>query len=127
MFLRYVYPALLWAVFIFLLTLTSGKEFPEVTLVSFDKLIHVFLFTVQSYLLMRAFIRQSAVMLLRYSPVIFSIGIALFISFSTEFMQSFLLSDRQGELYDFIANGIGSCLGVLFFVLLYGRSAYAKR
>jgi VanZ family protein len=122
-----MYPSILWAAFIFLLTLTSGKEFPEVMLVSFDKLVHLFLFTVQSYLLMRGFIRQSEVMTFRYRPVIFSIAIALFIGLSTELMQSLLLSDREGDLYDFIANGIGSFLGVLFFVLLYGRAAYAKR
>jgi VanZ family protein len=127
MFLRHVYPALLWAAFIFLLTLTSGKEFPEVILVSFDKLIHVFMFIVQSYLLMRGFIRQPVVLSLRYSPAIFSLLFALLIGASTELMQAFLLTDRSGDIYDFISNCIGSIAGVMIFVLLYGRSDYAKR
>ncbi|HLG35362.1 MAG TPA: VanZ family protein [Bacteroidia bacterium] len=127
MFLRYLYPSLLWATFIFLLTFTSGKEFPEVTLISFDKLIHVFLFTVQSYLLMRGFIRQSTVMPLRYSPVIFSLLASAFLGAVTELMQAYLLADRAGDIYDFISNCIGTGAGVVIFVLLYGRSDYAKR
>ena len=127
MFLRYLYPALLWAAFIFLLTLTAGKEFPEVTLISFDKLIHVFMFMIQSYLLMRGFIRQSTVMTLRYNPVLFSLFFSAALGGCTELMQAFLLTDRTGDIYDFGANFIGSCAGVVIFVLLYGRSHYAKR
>ena len=127
MFLRYLYPALLWAAFILLLTLTSAKEFPEVTLISFDKLIHVFMFMVQGYLLMRGFIRQSAVMSLRYSPVIFALLISVLLGAFTELMQAYLLANRAGEIYDFIANCIGSAAGVVIFVLLYGKNDYAKR
>lgn len=127
MFFKYLYPSFLWAAFIFLLTLTSGKEFPEVTLISFDKLIHVFMFIVQSYLLMRGFIRQSAVMALRYSPVIFAFLISILLGAFTELMQAYLLADRAGDIYDFIANCIGTGAGVVLFVLLYGKSDYAKR
>ena len=127
MFLRYLYPALLWAAFIFLLTLTSGKEFPEVTLISFDKLIHVFLFTIQAYLFMRGFIRQSGVKMLRYQPIRYAILFAVLLGAVTELMQAYLLTDRAGEIYDFIANCLGTGAGVIIFVLLYGKSDYAKR
>jgi VanZ family protein len=127
MFIRYLYPPLLWAAFILLLTITSGKEFPEVTLISFDKAIHFFLFIIQSYLLARGFIRQSAYMTLRYHPLLWSFFISLFFGATTEIIQAYMLTDRTGDIFDFAANGAGSIAGIVIFVLLYGKPNYANR
>ena len=127
MFFRYTYPALCWAAFIVLLTLTSGREFPDVSLVSLDKVIHIFLFAVQSYLFVRGFIRQARFINLRYHPIAFSVFICLLFGALTELMQAFILTDRAGDFFDFIANGIGAVSGILIFVWLYGKDAYAKR
>ncbi|MBK5285302.1 MAG: VanZ family protein [Bacteroidia bacterium] len=126
MFFRYSYPALLWAVFILLLTMTSGKEFPSVSLLSFDKIVHVFLFSVQSYLFFRAFIRQSRFPLLRYHPVVFSLLLSILIGAATELIQAFLFTDRSGDVFDFVANCIGTGTGVLIFILLYGKASYTR-
>ena len=126
MFLRYLYPALLWAGFILLLTMTSGKEFPEVTLISFDKMVHVILFSVQSYLFMRGFMRQSKNMFLRYRPVVASLIFCIFLGASTELMQAYLLADRAGDVFDFIANCAGTGTGILFFLFLYGKTSYSR-
>ena len=126
MFIRYLYPAFLWAVFILLLTLTSGKEFPEVSLISFDKLVHMFLFAIQSYLLTRGFTRQSRSMVLRYNPVIFSFLISVMFGAATELIQAYFLTDRTGDVFDFIANALGSGAGIIIFVLLLGKPNYAK-
>ena len=127
MFFRHTYPALLWAGFILLLTLTSGKEFPEVTLMSFDKLVHVFLFSVQAYLFTKGFMRQSNFIALRYSPAVYSLVVSVLLGASTELMQSFLLADRAGDIYDFTADAIGALTGIIIFVWIYGKSGYAKR
>jgi len=126
MFFRYFYPALLWAAFILLLTMTSGKEFPSVSLLSFDKIVHVFLFSVQSYLFFRAFIRQSRFISLRYHPIVFSLLFSILLGASTELIQAFVLTDRSGDVFDFIANCIGTGTGVLIFMLLYGKSSYSR-
>ena len=127
MFFRFTYPALCWAAFIILLTLTSGREFPDVSLVSFDKIVHLFLFAVQSYLFIRGFIRQTQFILLRYYPIALSFIICLFLGASTELMQAYLLTDRAGDFFDFIANVVGAVFGIIIFVWLYGKEAYAKR
>ena len=127
MFFRFTYPAFLWAAFILLLTMSAGKEFPEVSLLSFDKMVHVFLFAVQSYLFVRGFMRQSHFVSLRYRPVISSMLICILYGAATELMQALLLSDRAGDFFDFFANCIGTILGIVTFVLLYGKPSYARR
>lgn len=127
MFFRYTYPALMWAAFILLLTMTSGREFPEVTLISFDKMVHAFLFAVQSYLFVRGFMRQTYFIRLHYRPIVSSFLICILFGAATELMQAYLLNSRSGDIYDFFANTIGTGAGIGAFILLYGKAEYAKR
>lgn len=126
MFFRYTYPALLWAVFILLLTMSPGKEFPEVSLLSFDKIVHVFLFAVLSYLFVRGFMRQSRFINVRYRPVITSLFVCILFGAATELMQSYILNDRRGDVLDFIANSMGAGTGVLIFILIYGKAKVSR-
>ena len=126
MFFRYTYPALCWAAFILLLTMSSGKEFPHVSLLSFDKMVHLFLFAVLSYLFIRRFRRQSRFITLHYHPVLFSLLISILFGAATELIQAYLLTDRSGDVFDFIANSAGTGIGVLVFGLLYGKPTYSR-
>ena len=52
-----------------------------------------------------------------------AIFLAIIISFAygglTEIMQEFLVPSRTGDWFDFLADGIGTCLGGFFFHLFY--------
>ncbi len=52
-----------------------------------------------------------------------AILLAILISFAyggvTELMQEFLVPSRTGDWFDFLADGIGTCLGGLIFYLFY--------
>src|SRR5262245_2277323 len=121
MFLRHLWPALLWAGFILVLTLTPGREFPRVTVEGLDKAVHVFLFSFQSWLCMRGFTRQPKYISLRHHAVRTSLLACVVLGAATEWMQYLFLTDRSGDVYDFIANCAGAGTGTGIFLLLYGK------
>ncbi|MDX1627946.1 MAG: VanZ family protein [Fulvivirga sp.] len=110
---KYFVGALLWAVFILVLTLTPGKSIPDLTLLSYDKLGHAFVFMILSFLISKGFqeLRRKALI-----STVTTLVITTFYGFLIEFSQDYI-PDRNMDWFDAIANIIGSILGVLVFYL----------
>ncbi len=119
MLIRRLWPAVVWALFILVLTGVPGGYFPEV--VSFwewlspDKVIHIFIFGVQMVLLLFAFNKQylAGKNRLTYSTVLTSIVILF--ALSTEVLQAYVFIGRNGNVYDFIADVVGVGAGLLAY------------
>lgn len=111
---------ILWVLIIFLLTGVPGNYFPEVK--SFwqwltpDKIIHVFMFGVLSVLLLNSNRIQYNQQKFRYTFGVISAGIIL--GGLTEYLQNTVFVRRDGNLFDFIANVIGTVFGVFIFILI---------
>jgi membrane associated rhomboid family serine protease len=116
MFKRPLLPGLIWTLLIAVLTLVPGNYIPRIT--SFldwfspDKIVHLVLFGTYAYLLLKGFKEQALSQLLRQNPVIFSIIIGIVFAFFIEVMQKFAIPGRNGNLYDFLADVLGTLAGV---------------
>jgi VanZ family protein len=115
LFLKYNLWAILWGLFIILLTSLPGKILPRLPvfldLFQPDKLVHVFLFGGYVFLQIRGFKRQPVFPLLSQNAMMITMLIGLSIGAGTEMMQNFFIPMRTGSSFDFIANAVGCFLG----------------
>ncbi|MCF8228270.1 MAG: VanZ family protein [Bacteroidales bacterium] len=116
------WPIILWALFVFILSSTPGNYFPKIP--SFwdwlkpDKVVHLVFYGVFSYLLLLGMIRQydEEVSRLKLKMLAFLAG--MFFGLALEVLQYYVFIGRSGNVYDFIANTIGSATGIFAFGIL---------
>ena len=103
---------ILWWIAMFTVTSIPGSSLPEVDVVNFDKLVHVFIYGILAFLLTVAFTKRGIVGLKRS---IFVILIGLAYSVFDEWHQPFV--GRTCSILDIIANFIG--IGLVTLVSLF--------
>jgi len=111
---KYILAAILWSAGILVLTLTPGKSVPDVSLFSYDKLGHAFVFFVHS-----AFVSKGVFEITgrRLFSIIVTLLISIAYGLSIEVAQYFI-PDRGMEWFDAVANILGSFLGIgLFYII----------
>ncbi len=105
----------MWGLFIFILTGIPGTLFPKlpsyIDLFQPDKLIHVFVFAVFFFLLVRGFRREGTPTSVARNTIIFAFLISLFVAGMTELLQEYVIPKRVASPWDFIANAAGCILG----------------
>lgn len=122
MLIRKLWPALAWAILILLLTGVPGSYFPKVT--SFwewltpDKAVHIFIFGVQAFLLLTAFLEQDLSSQNRFVFRSIILSGTIFFALLTEVLQAYVFIGRNGNVYDFIADVAGVGVGFLAYILL---------
>lgn len=113
---------ILWGLMIFVLISIPGDFLPKVpglmSLFEPDKLVHVFLFLVFIFLILRGFTHESSPAYLRKNAFFLALLITIFISGFTEVFQHFIIPGRIASLYDYIANVVGCFAGLWIFVAL---------
>lgn len=116
-----ILPGFIWAFFIVLLTLTPGNYITRVTpfpdWIGLDKLIHLFLFGIYTYLLLEGFRRQRKYPFLLKNTVILSLLLGMVFALFTEIMQN-IIPGRNGNYYDFLADMLGCLLGYLCWYII---------
>jgi VanZ family protein len=119
MFLKRLWPALLWALFILVVTGTPGEYFPHV--VTFwdwlepDKIVHIFVFGVLSFLILQGLLPQYLESRHRYKIVAATLGFVLAYGLLTEVLQAYVFIGRDGNAFDFYADSIGAFAGWMGF------------
>ena len=108
---KYIIGALLWASFILLLTLTPGKSVPDITLFSYDKIGHAFVFFVFSWLLGKGLFRANGRLV---AALVTTLLLSTLYGLGIEIAQNFI-PDRGMEWFDAIANILGTILGLGLF------------
>jgi len=114
MFLKHNKWALLWAMLIFILCMIPGSDLPKISWLEnfgFDKFIHAGLFFVLALLLVHGFLKQEKIR----SAKIITLIICFVYGGLLELLQGALFVERTADVYDFIANSLGSVLGLLLF------------
>lgn len=123
--IRKLWPAIVWALFILVLMGTPGNYFPSVNSfwdwISPDKIVHVFVFGTLSFLILRGLLPQYIASSRRYVFVIWAVGLALAYGLLTEVLQAHVFVGRNGNAFDFYADGIGAFVGWLGFMIVYGK------
>lgn len=114
---KYLIGAIVWALIIMVLTLTPGEAVPDVSLFDYDKLGHGFIFFVLSFLLIKGTYENLQTTSRAGNAVLIGVVTSAFYGFLIEIIQSFI-PGRSMDVYDAVANVIGSILGLSLFYLL---------
>ncbi|MBL7815089.1 MAG: VanZ family protein [Saprospiraceae bacterium] len=123
--IKYPYaPALVWGIFIFILSVWPGKDFPTLPdwgdLLAVDKLIHMLFYGLLTWLILHSK-RQNTEGVVSMS---FAVGIVAFSSgygWFLEWFQGRFCQGRFSDAMDGIANTIGAVVGLLIFLFLFRK------
>jgi VanZ family protein len=118
MFWQKFRPALIWALFVLILCGLPGKDFPELTFLQWlkpDKIAHLFLFGIQCFLLLKAFMKIKQTSVYYKNAVLFSLTLSISYGIIVEILQTYVFIQRDGDVRDAIANAIGAFLGVWLY------------
>ncbi len=118
MLFRKLIPALTWALFILALCALPGGVIPELTFLEWlkpDKIVHLVLFGVLSFLLIKAYVGQTTSVFLAAHARLLSVIISCLYGVLVEVLQEYIFSRRHGDVFDSLADAIGAFLGCWFF------------
>jgi VanZ family protein len=125
---KYYWPAILWALFIFIMcTIKLGKIgssplfFP-----GFDKLVHCGFFFVQVVFASTGLIRQQSPRILSYKPVTIITVAAILYGGLIEILQHYIFTWRSGEWNDFFADAVGGSMGAFSIIITVWSMSYVK-
>ena len=108
----------IWLIIIFYLSFTPLTNWPQPTIFQklyIDKVVHVFMYSMLSFLLLRSLFRQQGKQALRYSAAVSSVLVCAGIGIAIEFLQPVLTMYRRFEWLDMVANATGALLGWFLF------------
>ncbi|MGB4205172.1 MAG: VanZ family protein [Bacteroidales bacterium] len=115
-----------WSFIILILFLIPGRFIPPIPdfyhLFKPDKIVHLVLFGVYTYLLMQSLRKQYGTGFLRYIGTIIALLAGIFYGAITEVLQYVLAINRSGNFYDFIANSVGSLIGIGIFLIVLAKN-----
>ena len=121
-FLKNHIPWILWGVLIIVLISIPGNDLPRVYGVSKsvdhfqpDKLVHVLLFLVFVFLLLRGFDASEAIRNTDEKLYFFALLAGIILSGGTEIFQHFCIDGRNATLKDFLYNSLGCIIGWLVY------------
>lgn len=111
-------PAFIWGGVIFLVIGASPDQIPKEELLrlkNVDKAVHFFLFFVFSVLLAGGLFHRNKASSSNISLLIITLIIGITYGAVTEFIQFAALPERHGDVFDLLANTIGTIFGVMFY------------
>jgi len=117
MVFRFLWPSVLWSIFIFVLSLLPGEELPAVDIFQIDKLVHFFFFSVLMILTSYGIYKTSYFPKDSRHPAVIGCAYSLTLGILIEIGQLYV-PGRSFSYADMLANSIGAGIGYLFFVFL---------
>jgi VanZ family protein len=123
MFLRYNFLSIFWFVLILVLSFLPGKDLPEVSILQFDKLVHVIFYLFLFVFTYVGWKKQSQYKILQDVSGLLIFGLSAGFGLLIECGQGLFTADRYFDIYDAIANSIGALAGLttLPFLKTYFR------
>ena len=117
MFIKSFWPAIIWGIFIFIMSSFPGDDIPKSFIINIpfaDKIIHFFLYFLLVILIMIGTLRKvKTILTIRHFLLVFFIS--LFYGFLLEVLQDLVFIMRSADFMDAIANSAGSFTGLLTF------------
>jgi VanZ family protein len=117
---QWILPAI-WASVVFVLCGIPGEHLPEINFwrwLRWDKVGHLVMFGVQSFLLLRA-ARLVSSSPIGYTKVWALVSLTILYGALMEVLQLTVFSGRSSDVRDAVANGIGAVIGLAVFRFLY--------
>ena len=113
-FIQKYWASLLWALVLAFLMLLPQEAFPQSKLLSYDKLAHIGVFAILSFLVLFGFRKKTNKRPLENKYLIRVLTICVVYGMVLESLQS-LVPGRMTDVYDLIANTLGAIVGVGVF------------
>lgn len=119
---RFLLPALAWFVLITVLLTIPGNNLPAedwLDKIYFDKWVHIGLFAILSFLLCWWWYKSQRPIAGWRNAFIYSIFTCIIYGIAMEFVQRYWVSNRSFDVYDIVADSVGSILGGWFSIKRY--------
>ena len=111
--LRYQFPAVVWALLIFILSSIPASKLPKISIVGFDKIVHGSLFFILGVLVHRALEPRVQTDRFDWRRVIISVGVVIIYGASDELHQAWV-PGRRVDILDLTADSVGGILSAIF-------------
>ncbi len=112
--------AIVWALFILVITGIPGSYIPGITTfwdwLQPDKIVHVFIFAVLSFAILYGVRSQYYQSKHRYYYAVIAVGSTATYGLLTEVLQHYIFIGRHGNVYDVLADCVGALTGWLLFI-----------
>ena len=109
----------LWSLFILTICLIPSTGLPKINFFSdypIDKVVHFFLYFIQSSLFLLVGTYKISTNLLRRKHILFILFYSILLGITIEIIQQYCVAGRAGDFYDVLANFIGILLGLCLFI-----------
>lgn len=119
---RNSFPGILCGIIILILTGLPGSVFPKVKpVVGIDKVVHVIMYAGFAFLCLWGYRKQfvSNGKAYRTRALLTTASISVAYGGITELMQEYLVPTRTGDWIDFLADAVGTLVGLLVFCLFF--------
>ena len=120
-FFRYQFPAITWALLIFIGSAIPSRYFPTMKIFRYDKLIHIGLFLVFGLFVYRAINSIIQKYLFNWGIAFISLSIVMLYGVLDEMHQGFV-PGRSVDIWDAIADTIGGFSAMIIIYLLSLRT-----
>ena len=117
MFIKYFWPAIIWGIFIFIMSSFPGDDIPKSFIINIpfaDKIIHFFLYFLLVILILLGSLKKSKTTLTT-RKFFFAFFISLLYGTFLEILQDLVFIMRSTDLLDIVANATGSLIGLITF------------
>jgi VanZ family protein len=118
MFFKYNIWGILWALLILIACATPGEQLPPSPFLDFDKLVHLCIFGVLQFLLLRGFRCQQNFPTLKKNYMIISLMISVGYGVLMEILQGYVFRNRSFDVLDMAANTLGVVVAALMWVFV---------
>jgi VanZ family protein len=125
-FMRYQFPAIAWALIIFIASSIPATLIPPYKIFHYDKLIHVSLFLIFGVLVYRAlepYLKKDS---FSWGRLFFSISVVILYGVLDEFHQGFV-PGRSVDVWDATADTIGGLLAALIVYIRHIRKQFSAK
>jgi VanZ family protein len=126
---KYYWPAIWWAVFIFILCTIQLGPISKSPLFfpGFDKLVHCGLFFMMVVLYCNGFIRQQSSRIITYKSLTIITLAAVCYGGLIELLQAYVFTWRSGEWNDLFADAVGASMGAFGIMITVKAINYVKK
>lgn len=111
MFFQYNLLTIIWSIIIIILCCIPGKEFPEASIFEIphlDKIVHFILYFILSIIGVKGVSKQTKF------PFLYVLLYGVMLGITIEIVQNYFIPFRDGNLFDALANILGSGVGLTF-------------
>ena len=115
-------PGILCGIVILILTGLPGSYLPHVKpVVGIDKVVHALMYATFAFLCIWGYRKQFVSNGLQYQKKALLLALVISIAYGglTEIIQETLVPGRIGDWFDFLADSLGTCLGIYVFYLFF--------